>query len=115
MRHLLFVIATAVTANPAGTRTQEESAFGPYLQRNVQRDDRRADVERERPLDSPYGREDLPSDLWYGTPGVRPGGDLLAPVIDLVLRPSSVLDFRPRKIVPWLPDRETSEFIRERR
>jgi len=111
MRPLLFVMATAVTANPAGTRTQEESAFGPY----VQRDDRRADLERERPLDSPYGREDLPADLWYGTPGVRPGGDLLVPVIDLVLRPSAILDFRPRKIVPWLPDRETSEFIRERR
>jgi len=111
MRPLLFVMATAVTANPAGTWTQEESAFGPY----VQRDDRRADLERERPLDSPYGREDLPADLWYGTPGVRPGGDLLVPVIDLVLRPSAILDFRPRKIVPWLPDRETSEFIRERR
>ena len=104
-----------MTAKPAGTRTQEESAFGPFVQRNVQRDDRQADLERERPLGPPYGREDLPADLWYGTPEVRPGGDLLAPVIDLVLRPSSVLDFRPRKIVPWLPDRETSEFIRERR
>jgi hypothetical protein len=111
MKLLLFAVATAVTAPPVGTRVQEEPAFGPY----VQRDDRRADLERERSLDSVYRREDLPADLWYGTPGVRPGGDLLVPVIDLVLRPSSILDFRPRKIVPWLPDRETSEFIRERR
>jgi len=111
MKHLLFVVAMAVTANPAGTRAQEETVFAPY----VQQDDRRTDFEWERSLDSAYGREDLPADLWYGTPGIRPGGDLLVPIIDLVLRPSAILDFRPRKIVPWLPDRDTGEFIRERR
>jgi hypothetical protein len=111
MKRLLFVLAAAVAANPGGTRAQEETAFVPY----VQQDDRRADLEPERSLDSVYGREDLPADLWYGVPGIRPGGDLLVPIIDLVLRPSTLLDFRPRKIVPWLPDRDTSEFIRERR
>jgi hypothetical protein len=54
-------------------------------------------------------------DLWYGTPGVRPGVDLLGPLRDLIRKPSGLLDFRPRKIESGLPDRETAEFLRERR
>ena len=54
-------------------------------------------------------------DLWYGTPGVRTGGDLIGPVSDLLRKPSGLVDFKPRKVEPWLPDRETAEFLRERR
>lgn len=56
--------------------------------------------------------EAMPRDLWYGTPGVRPGGDLFEPLIDLVRRPSNLLDFTPRKVKPFVPDRETMEFLR---
>jgi len=59
--------------------------------------------------------EDRSTDLWYGTPGVRPGGDLLGPIVDLVRKPSGLLDFRPRPVPRYLPDRETAEFLRERR
>jgi hypothetical protein len=57
---------------------------------------------------------DQARDLWYGTPGVRPGGDLLVPLFDLIRHPSGVLDFRPRQIPGYVPDRETAEFLRER-
>jgi len=56
--------------------------------------------------------EEIPRDLWYGTPEVRPGGDLLGPLMDLVRRPSSLFDFTPRMVPPFLPDRETMEFLR---
>lgn len=71
--------------------------------------------------DHPWDREIRPDselgsrDLWYGTPGVRPGGDLLGPIIDLVKDPSGLLDFRPRKVSTYLPDRDTAEFLRDRR
>jgi len=51
--------------------------------------------------------EDRSADLWYGTPGVRPGGDLLVPIRDLIRNPIGIFDFRPRKVASWLPDRET--------
>lgn len=54
-------------------------------------------------------------DLWYGTPDVRPGGDLRGPLWDLIRRPSGLLDFRPRKVERYLPNPETAEFLRERR
>ena len=82
----------------------------------------RASQELPRPgHDRPENREtgpdtaDRSADLWYGTPGVRPGGDLLGPILDLARRPSGLLDFRPRRVPPYLPDRDTAEFLRERR
>jgi len=54
-------------------------------------------------------------DLWYGIPEVRPGGDLLGPIRDIIRKPSGLLDFRPRRVERYLPDRETAEFLRERR
>ena len=59
--------------------------------------------------------EERSTDLWYGTPGVQPGGDLIGPVRDLVRKPSGLLDFRPRKVQPFLPDRETAEFLNQPR
>jgi hypothetical protein len=55
------------------------------------------------------------SDLWYGIPGVRPGGDLIGPIRDLVRDPSGLKDLRPRKVQSYLPDRETAEFLRDPR
>jgi len=59
--------------------------------------------------------EERSTDLWYGTPGVQPGGDLIGPIRDIVRKPSSLLDFRPRKVQPFLPDRETAEFLNQPR
>ena len=73
------------------------------------------------PVPERVQRPDLPgppegsADLWYGIPGVRPGGDLLGPILDLVRHPSGLLDFRPRNVPSYLLDRETAEFLRERR
>ena len=71
-------------------------------------------VKAEREL---YRRplEERRSDLWYGIPGVRPGGDLIGPIRDLARKPSDLLDFRPRKVQSFLPDRETAEFLSEPR
>ncbi len=78
--------------------------------------------EREAPIpnslqeDAPRGaREDRSVDLWYGAPGVRTGGDLLGPILELIRRPAGLLDFRPRNVPSYLPDRETAEAFRERR
>ncbi|HXG61886.1 MAG TPA: hypothetical protein VNO22_10955 [Planctomycetota bacterium] len=37
------------------------------------------------------------SGLWYGTPGVRPGEDMLGPLLRLVREPARLLDFSPRR------------------
>jgi len=49
--------------------------------------------------------------LWYGTPGVRAGEDMLGPVLNLLKRPSGLLDFRPRRSLPD-QDPELLEFNR---
>lgn len=54
-------------------------------------------------------------DLWYGTPGVCAGADLLGPILQMVKKPSGLLDFRPRRISTFFSDRDTAEFLRERR
>jgi hypothetical protein len=59
--------------------------------------------------------EDRSEDLWYGEPGICPGGDLLGPTMDLILHPSRLFDFSPRRVRRYLPDRETEEFLRDRR
>jgi len=69
---------------------------------------------RGRPVPPPALPEDRSADLWYGTPGVRPGGDLLVPIIDLIRKPSGVLDFKPRRVERFLPDRETAECFHDR-
>ena len=80
-----------------------------------------AQEERSRPPDRvpapefPAPWEGRSDDLWYGASGIRPGGDLLEPILELVRKPSSILDFRPRKVPSCLPDRETAEVLRERR
>jgi len=74
-----------------------------------------SDPDLVRELDVRGEREDRSADLWYGTPGVRPGGDLLGPILELIRRPAGLLDFRPRTVPSYLPDRETAEAFRERR
>ena len=91
----ILILAAAILGSP-----QEERPRPP---------DRVPTPESPAPWD---GRSD---DLWYGASGVRPGGDLLEPLLDLVRKPSSLFDFRPRKVPSYLPDRETAEFLRERR
>lgn len=91
---------------------------GPSAQDEEAESRRTVEVERRRQLEREMLDRRLPDrsgDLWYGTPGVRPGGDLLVPIRDLLRNPSSLLDFRPRKVASWLPDRETAEALRERR
>jgi len=73
---------------------------------------------QEKPVKVPRDLDRTPTeqrtdDLWYGTPGVRPGGDLIGPVRDLIRKPSGLLDFRPRKVPSYLPDRETAEWLND--
>jgi hypothetical protein len=108
-RFLMVLAALAFVHGPAWARPQEdEDPVDPCQElesfQKAQEDLRRL---REPSEASP--------DLWYGTPDVRPGGDLLGPILDLVRNPSGLLDFKPRKVRSGLPDRETAEFLRERR
>jgi len=52
--------------------------------------------------------------LWYGTPGVRAGEDILGPIQDLLRRPAGLLDFSPRRS-PSTLDPELEEFNRRYR
>jgi len=86
----------------------------PYALQETEKRDREArDLEHQLPLKAQvFERRD---DLWYATPGVRPGGDLLKALWDLLRRPSDLLDFRARRVPSWLPDRETLEFLQSPR
>ena len=109
MRTLIPALAAiALFGSPALALGQEEEASAP------QSLEERLEKARKDYFAMKSDRDRSP-DLWYGTPGVRPGGDLIGPISDLLRRPSGLLDFRPRKVEPWLPDRETAEFLRERR
>jgi hypothetical protein len=106
MRSLFCAFCMAIlAAAPLAALGQEETAPPPrpYQERPVK---------TPRDLVPPSSSERT-DDLWYGTPGVRPGGDLIEPIRDLVRNPSGLLDFRPRKVQSFLPDRETSEFLSE--
>jgi hypothetical protein len=81
--------------------------------RPLQEDQRRSSQSEGR-TEPPIEGGPSSLDLWYGTPGVRAGGDLIRPLIDLFRRPSGLLDFTPRKVPRTLPDRETTIFPRER-
>jgi hypothetical protein len=111
MKNVLILIVTLAIARPATAWAQEAAARSP----SSQEEDHKRDLEIERRTHLWIEFEDRSGDLWYGTPGVRVGGDLLMPVIDLIRQPSNLLDFRPRSIPRYLPDRETMEFLRERR
>jgi hypothetical protein len=111
MRNLLIALAVFMGSCPAEVWAQEDAPRPP---RPFQ-EERRRDSDLDRGPFYRIERGDLSPDLWYGTPRVRAGGDLLVPLIDLIRRPSSLLDFRPRNVPRVLPDRETVEFLRERR
>lgn len=70
---------------------------------------------RDRGLNKEAPRDYGNPGLWYGTPGVRPGGDLIAPILDLIRRPEGLFDFRPRRDPGYVdPDRERFDRIHER-
>jgi hypothetical protein len=111
MTRLLIALTTLVVSCPGRVRAQEDASHSPQSFQ----EERRRDSDLELQNNSRIEGEDRSPDLWYGTPGVRAGGDWLVPLIDLIRRPSSFLDFRPRKVPSYLPDLETAEFLRERR
>ena len=111
MRRVLIVAAAVFGTCAAQAFAQERDTPIPYsLQEDAPRvpDLIRDPVFRSAP-------EDRSGDLWYGTPGIRPGGDLLGPILELIRKPAGLLDFSPRKVPRYLPDRETAEAFRERR
>ena len=68
----------------------------------------------QRDLDEIRSKDRSP-DPSYGSPGAGPGGDLFSSVLELFRKPSGLWDFSPRKIPCTIPDRETAEFLRDRR
>jgi hypothetical protein len=69
---------------------------------------------RDRGLNKELPRLDDPGS-WYGTPGVRPGNDLIGPLRELIRRPEGLPDFRPRKVPGYVdPDLERFNRIYER-
>lgn len=59
-------------------------------------------------------REQNRRGLWYGTPDVRAGDDMLGPIIDLIEDPSGLLDFKPRRLPPPPTDEFNDDMDRER-
>lgn len=110
MKRISILVAAILGSYPARVSVQEERS--PILY-SLQEETPRAPGRAPEP-DLPSTWEERSDDLWYGTPGVRPGGDLLGPMIDLVRKPWGLLDFSPRKVPSYLPDRESAEFLRER-
>ena len=105
----MVLMAAGIWSAPASA--QEEATHLPY---GWPQNERRHTPETDRRLLPPRPSEDRSGDLWYGTPGVRPGGDLLVPIVQLIRNPAEWLDFRPRKVERFLPDRETAECFRDR-
>lgn len=66
---------------------------------------------RDRGLNKELPRDSGNPGLWYGTPGVRPGGDLIRPILDLIRRPEGIFDFRPRRD-PGYEDADLERFNR---
>jgi hypothetical protein len=111
MRHLLLFFLAALWSPENGILRAQDPSPLPY----GLEDETNAHASIDRWTTGMVDGSDIPRDLWYGTPGVRVGEDLLGPIMDLVRRPSSLLDFTPRKVKSYLTDRETLEFLRERR
>jgi hypothetical protein len=93
MIKLVIILAVLVVLRPEKVWAQEDPSRSPCLQEG-----RRRDSDLDRPTSPGIGWRETSPDLWYGTPAVRAGGDLLVPLIDLIRRPSSLLDFSPRKV-----------------
>ena len=111
MKRLPIVVVMAAGIWSAPASSQEAATHLPYCWPQHERRDL---SETDRRLPPPRPSEDRSDDLWYGTPGVRPGGDLLVPIVQLLRKPAEVLDFSPRKVERFLPDRETAECFRDR-
>lgn len=72
------------------------------------------ELARDRGLNRELPRLEDPG-LWYGTPGVEPGNDLIGPLRELIRRPEGLRDFRPRKIPGYVdPDLERFNRLYER-
>ena len=86
MKKLLWCLGALTMAPMLFAQDESQNRLDRWLNEEAQRDyDRRG--------------------LWYGTPGVRAGDDMLRPTIELFRRPSGLLDFRPRPIPPATDDR----------
>jgi hypothetical protein len=106
-------IALALMLAPFTAQAPAENGPSPILY-TLQEETPRPPEQIPKPELQPVLTERT-NDLWYAMPGVRPGGDLIGPITDLVRKPSGLLDVKPRKVPSYLPDRETAEFLRERR
>ena len=111
MKRLPIVLLMGAGIWSAPASAQDAASHLPYCRLQ---EERRPIPETDRRLPPPSPSEDRTGDLWYGTSGVRPGGDLLVPIVQLIRKPAEFLDFRPRKVERFLPDRETAECFRDR-
>ena len=64
---------------------------------------------RDRGLNKELPRDYGNPGLWYGTPGVMPGNDLIGPLRELNRDPHRLFDFRPRRL-PGTEDPELKRF-----
>jgi hypothetical protein len=81
-----------------------------WAQASVAQDERRSDTDDW--INRGLQRDAAHRGLWYGAPGVRAGEDLLGPILELIRRPSGLLDFRPRRIPGSPLDLERADFNR---
>ncbi len=90
MNMLLTAVLILLIPTPPQQDPQEE-ARRKYLEEEGQNS-----LER-------FWQEESRRDLWYGTPGARLGSDMLGPVLEIFRKPSSLLDFRPRRTNGYVP------------
>ncbi|HLY72678.1 MAG TPA: hypothetical protein VKU80_01050 [Planctomycetota bacterium] len=109
MRHPWMVLAIwscGIWTDPTCAQDEGSSRAHSTMEDRLQRAQR--DLDEIRSADRSQG----PS---YGSPGAGSGGDLFSSILELFRQPSRLLDFRPRRIPSTVPDRDTAEFLRDRR
>lgn len=73
------------------------------------------ELAEDRGLNRELPRDGGNPGLWYGTPGVEPGNDLIGPLRELRREPRGWRDFRPRRVPGYVdPDLERFNRLYER-
>ena len=103
---VLMIGTCGFRGDPTPGQDEGPSKAPPTMEQRLQK--------AQRDLDEIRLEIRLP-ERFAGSPGAGSGGDLFSSVLELFRQPSGLWDFKPRSIPRSIPDRETAEFLRDRR